>query len=117
MPDYVQDPNNPNKQVPGDQPDNFYTRHGVPTTNTFTKSPHYVMINTAMQDEFGFFFGSEQKFDAAAAADRASLKYPAAFGTVGTKLDINPTAISSSVRDAGSITFVYRGGLDGQGRH
>jgi hypothetical protein len=116
MSDYIQDSNDSNKQVPGARPDNYYTRYGIPATNTFVKSPHYVIVNTALNDEFGFFFGSKTQFDAKDAADRVNVKYPAAFGTVGTRLDINPTAISSSVRDAGSITFEYRGGLDGQGR-
>ena len=34
----------------------------------------------------------------------------------GTKLNIHPMAWSGSVRDAGQIQFVYKGGLDGSGR-
>ena len=26
MSDYIQDPNNPNKQIPGPKPDNYYNR-------------------------------------------------------------------------------------------
>ena len=36
--------------------------------------------------------------------------------TVGTKLDIHPSAWSGSSDDAGNIRFIYKGGLDGQGR-
>tara|TARA_R100000988_G_C3880963_1_gene108287 strand:- start:78 stop:437 length:360 start_codon:yes stop_codon:yes gene_type:complete len=118
MPNYIQDPNNPNKQVPGDLPDNYYTRTATPGACSFVKSPNYVIVNTAMDDNFGFFFGSKQKFDGLADSND-SVNYDASFvglGTVGTKLDIHPTAISCSVRDAGQITFVYKGGLDGSGR-
>ena len=60
----------------------------------------------------------KQKFDGLSDSND-SVNYDASFvglGTVGTKLDIHPTAISCSVRDAGQITFVYKGGLDGSGR-
>ena len=36
--------------------------------------------------------------------------------TVGTRLDIHPTAWSGSSSDDGRVRFIYKGGLDGQGR-
>ena len=79
-----------------------------------------------MTTEFGFFYGSSGSFaglggvDGAAGSGKATSGnydlYPAAFGAVGTKLDIHPTAVSCSVRDASQVKFVYKGGLDGSGR-
>ena len=124
MSDYIQDPNNDKKQVPGVPPDNYYTRGHYPITCKLTKSPNYVLVTTAMNDEFGFFYGSSGSFANLGGADGAGNKakssnydlYPAGFGAVGTKLDIHPTAISCSVRDADQIKFIYKGGLDGSGR-
>ena len=123
---YIKDPNKSKKQVPGPKPDNFYTRNNYPIACTLTKTPNYVLITTAMQDEFGFFYGSSGSFaelggaEGTAGTGKATRTnyelYPAAFGAVGTKLDIHPSAWSGSVRDAGQVQFVYKGGLDGSGR-
>ena len=53
---YKQDPNDSNKQVPGALPDNFFQRESYPAICTLTKSPNYVLITTALNDEFGFFY-------------------------------------------------------------
>ena len=127
MPDYKQDPNNSKKQVPGSLPDNFFQRSSHPAPCTLAKTPNYVLVTTALNDPFGFFYGSSASFadlggaDGAAGGAGKSLSgnydiYPAAFGTVGTKLDIHPCAWSGSVQDADAIKFVYKGGLDGSGR-
>ena len=117
---YIQDPNNPKKQIPGPTPDGLKTRTNYPTTCTFTKTPNYVLITTAMQDEFGFFYGNSGSFAGLGTAGKLTSTnydlYPAGFGTVGTKLDIHPTAVSCSLRDAQQVKFVYKGGLDGSGR-
>ena len=108
------------KQKPAEKPDNFYGRSSQPASCEFQKSPHSVIFTKNMNHEFGFYFKSSDSFAALGTAGKKSSanyeKYPAGFGTVGTKLDIHPTAISCSVRDAGQITFVYKGGLDGSGR-
>ena len=119
MPNYIQDPNNSKKQVPGPPPDNYYDRGSNPATASFTKSPNSVYINTA-GGNFGFFFGSSASYATLEASTgvnsvTASRHY-VNFGalTLGTRLDIHPTAWSGSA--VGSVTFIYKGGLDGSGR-
>ena len=127
MPNYIKDPNNSKKQVPGPLPDNYHGRTSAPTNCEFVKTPNYIIFNTAMQDEFGLFFGTSASYASNATADSADNssfmtssaryeKFTAGLGAVGTKLDFHPTAVSSSARDAGQVTFVYKGGLDGSGR-
>jgi hypothetical protein len=133
MPNYIKDPNNSKKQVPGPLPDSYHGRRSTPTNCGFVKTPNYIIFNTAMQDEFGLFFGTSASYasnvteDQTAGHKSGSLqtfmtssaryeKFTAGLGAVGTKLDFHPTAISSSARDAGQVTFVYKGGLDGSGR-
>jgi len=118
MPNYIQDPNNSKKQVPGPQPDNYYTRLSQLTQCTLAKSPNYVLVTTTMQDPFGFFFGSSASFAAEGMDISHSSNYEIikAGTPAGTKLDFHPMAWSGSVRDAGQIQFVYKGGLDGSGR-
>ena len=128
MPDYVKDPNNSKKQIPGSNPDNYYDRVKKPQGCTLQKTPNYVYINkTIAGDGVGFFFGSSASFSEKSTAQHcgvignlplsASSNYEN-FGLVpvGTKLDIHPTAFSASQADSGSVTFVYKGGLDGSGR-
>ena len=46
MPDYVKDPNNSKKQIPGPNPDNYYDRTKTgPQGCTLQKTPNYVYIN------------------------------------------------------------------------
>ena len=127
MPNYKQDPNDSSKQVPGALPKNFFQRSVQPIPCTIAKTPNYVFINTALNDPFGFFYGTSASFadlggaDGAAGGAGKSLSgnyevFAAAVGTVGTKFESHPCAWSGSVRDANAVTFVYTGGLDGSGR-
>ena len=127
MPDYIQDPNNSKKQVPGPQPDNYYDRADNPATASLVKAPNSVYINTA-GGNFGFFFGSSASFSSKATSEGGNSpgvglsngtltgsQHYVNFGALalGTRLDIHPTAWSGS---QGSVTFIYKGGLDGSGR-
>ena len=118
MPDYIQDPNDSKKQIPGPKTDQHFDRVNQPTRCTFTKQPHYVIVNVA--ETVSFLFGSSASFASKATTEggttlTGSSNYTS-FGApaVGTKFDINPCAWSGSA--AQTITFVYKGGLDGQGR-
>jgi len=122
MPNYIQDPNDTKKTVPGLQPDNAYDRVTTnPTTASFFKSPNYVYINKTPANEIAFFFGSSASFSDLGAAGKLLLANYTHFGqpTVGTQLNIHPTAWSGSAADnddaAGIITLMYKGGLDGGG--
>jgi hypothetical protein len=129
MPNYIKDPNNSKKQVPGPLPDSYHGRRSTPTNCGFVKTPNYIIFNTAMQDEFGLFFGTSASYASNATTDSGPAgytssmnnnaryeKFAAGMGAAGAKLDFHPTAVSSSARDAGQVTFVYKGGLDGSGR-
>ena len=125
MPNYVKDPNDSDKVVPGKQPDQYYDNTSSPSRCTFTKSPRYVYIKTDMTKAFGFFYGSSASFATLGGADgatggankAASTNYDNWGSTLkaGTRLDIHPTAWSGSFSDANKIMFVYKGGLDGGG--
>ena len=117
MSDYIQDPNDSKKQVPGPPPDNYYDKSRKPARCTLQKTPNYVLITKTMTKPFGFFFGSSASF-AALSVNSASSNYDSDWGlaTVGTKFDIHPSVWSGSAADDGNIRFVYRGGLDGSGR-
>ena len=128
MPDYIQDPNDSNKQVPGPKSDQHFDRTAQPGRCRFTKQPHYVIVNVA--ETVAFFFGSSGSFSAKSTAEGdltsgdfllptgslSSSQHYISFGApaVGTKYDINPSAWSGSATQ--NVTFVYKGGLDGQGR-
>jgi len=117
MPNYIQDPNDSKKQVPGPKTDQHFDRVNQPATCSFTKQPHYVIINSA--ETVAFFFGSSASFsdlEAGGVNSVTASRHYTSFGApaVGTKFDINPCAWSGSA--AQTVTFVYKGGLDGQGR-
>ena len=57
MPLYKQDPDNPGKQIPDIQGDNRRDRANNPQTCSFHKTPNYVVVNTALNQNCGFFFG------------------------------------------------------------
>jgi hypothetical protein len=119
MSNYIQDPNDSKKQIPGSPPDNYYDRSSAPARCTLVKTPNYVLVTKLMTKPFGFFYGSSASFaDLATAGKILGTNYDSDWGalTVGTKLDIHPTAWSGSSDDNSSIKFVYRGGLDGSGR-
>ena len=123
---YIKDPNDPKKQVPGPKPPNYYGSTAKPVQCIFHKTPNSVYVNKTIQDDMGFFFGDSASFSSACVTQGGGAtltnvsgsNYASDWGllAVGTKLDIHPTAWSGSSRDAGSITFIYQGGLDGQGR-
>ena len=126
MPNYVQDPNDSKKQIPGPKTDQHFDRVAQPLRCTLTKQPHYIIVNAA--ETVAFFFGSSGSFATKAASEgndpQASLATGSLSGSehytsygapaIGTKFDMNPCAWSGSA--AASVTFVYKGGLDGQGR-
>ena len=116
MANYIQDPNDSKKQVPGPKTDQHFDRVRQPASCTFVKQPHYVIINSA--ETVAFLFGSSASFSSKTitpSAMNSSSNYTS-FGApaVGTKFDINPCAWSGSSTQ--TVTFVYKGGLDGQGR-
>jgi hypothetical protein len=137
MPDYIQDPNDSNKQIPGPKTDQHFDRASATQRLVPHKSPHYILVNSTLTDGVGFFFGNSASF-ADKARDEGTLQggisavaHVVATGsltgsehytkmledaTTGTTLHISPTAFSSSLADKDKIVFVYRGGLDGLGR-
>ena len=127
MANYIADPNDSTKQIPGPLPDNHNGGANNPSQFVFTKTPNYVLVNTQLTATCGFFFGSSASFS----SNRSSQSAVGGGGQVfaqssslytimlnddavsGTKLDIHPTAWSGSAADAGSITFVYKGNSTG----
>ena len=70
MPNYVQDPNDSKKQVPGPLPDNYYGRADVVSNVSesisaggtgLNKTPNSVFINSLTGD-VGFYFGTSASF-------------------------------------------------------
>ena len=132
MPDYIQDPNNSKKQIPGPKPANAYDRVGTITRCTLTKQPNSVLVTGTLDHSVGFFFGSSASFSAKATTEGGgALEATLASGSLtgsehyinmfsgsspGTKLDIHPLAASGSINDIQKIIFIYKGGLDGSGR-
>tara|TARA_R100000008_G_C3454245_1_gene100947 strand:- start:78 stop:485 length:408 start_codon:yes stop_codon:yes gene_type:complete len=134
MPDYIPDPNNSKKQIPGPKTDKHYDSWGTLSANSQSyKQPSYVMVTSATTLGLGFYFGSATDFsqssvleqDAGSTGDNKGtvsslsgsehyllLGDPVAAGTY----HINPIAISGSAADVAKVRFVYKGGLDGLGR-
>ena len=122
MSGYIKDPNNSKKQIPGPQPDNYYTRTIKPEICTLTKTPNYVLVTKTMTKPFGFFYGSSASFSenetGAGKSMNSASHYDSDYGlvTVGTRIDLHPSAWSGSAADAGNVKFVYRSGLSTGGR-
>ena len=134
MSGYIQDPNNPNKQIPGPKPPNAYDRVGTVSSCTFLRQPNYVLVAGQLDHSVGFFFGNSQSFaefnsihsgsnqGQAESIDLEGMTSASQYinmlsgSTTGTKLDLHPTAVSGSINDIGKIIFVYKGGPDGSGR-
>ena len=122
MANYIQDPNDSKKQIPGPPPDNAFDRVKTfqgenPGSGSSLKPPHSVYVNKLITgDNLSFFFGSSASY-AALSNKNLAANYNN-FGSVpaGTTLNIHPSAFSCSVADSGSVSFIYKGGLDGQGR-
>ena len=120
MSDYIQDPNNSEKQVPNSLPDNAFDRLSTVEGCTLFKTPTAIIIGS-VSDDVGFFFGTSASFAEKVTAQApgtsktfltASANYQI-FGTpaAGTILNIHPMAISGSARDSGSIHLLYGSGL------
>jgi len=115
MPNYTQDPDDEKKVGPGSLPDNYYGNASVPANGTFNRRPNAIMVN-ASNGTIGFYLGSSASFATAVVTNvppiTASSHY-VSFGTPneGTVLNIHPIAWSGSATD--SVTFIYKGGLDG----
>tara|TARA_R110002020_G_scaffold270676_1_gene485922 strand:+ start:473 stop:853 length:381 start_codon:yes stop_codon:yes gene_type:complete len=121
MSNYRRDPNNSQSLVPGPLPDNAYDRVKKNQAGKFMKTPHYVYVTKTIpaNDELSFYFKPSASFasdvggnGATVLTGASSSKY-VSFGlpTVGTRLDIHPTAFSCSNALSGSINFVYKSGL------
>ena len=136
MPDYIQDPNDSKKQVPGPLTNRHFDRSSTPTKCLPIKTPNYVIIkNITGTTDLGFFFGSSASFanlsftegvksnqgapqiaEGLATGSLTGSSHYTSYGapTAGTQLHIHPTAWSGSA--ASSVLFIYKGGLDGTGR-
>ena len=120
MPNYVPDPNDDTKQVPG--PTTKFEKAVTQTPHSMSKTPNYVLVTSDLTNTAGFFFGSSASFaDKQGDASVTSSTHYTSFGgeatlKAGTMLDIHPLAWSGSVADKEKIIFVYKAGLDGSGR-
>ena len=120
MPNYIQDPNNSKKQIPGQKTDQHFDRVSAQAACSYSRQPHYVIVTAA--ETTAFFFGSSASFASKATSEGpentvlTGSQHYISYGApaIGTKFDMNPCAWSGSA-DA-SVTFVYKGGLDGLGR-
>ena len=131
MADYVQDPNDSKKQVPGTPPDNYYDRISTAAPYSMSKTPNYVLVADDFTHTAGFNFGSSASYakDVIASGQTAARSkvlsasaYYSNWGgnaalNAGDRLDIHPIAWSGSLVDKDKIVFVYKGGLDGSGRY
>ena len=111
MPLYKQDPNDSTKQVPNIQGDNRYDKAVNPTHCVAVKTPSYVLVNTVLTTDVGFFFGTSASLSTAGNTTKGNYTVMGDDTPAGTKLNIHPTAWSGSAADAGKITFVYKSGL------
>ena len=111
MPDYVQDPNNSEKQVPDSLPKNAYDRSSMPVTGSVNKAASYIIIGN-LTDEVGFYLGSSGSYSTIHTAQGTTGKtlggqcitgsqHYAQFGkpAAGTILNIHPIAWSGSKSD------------------
>ena len=109
-------------QGPGPPPYNAYDRTSAPAVCTLTKTPNYVLVTKTMTNPFGFFFGGSASFSenntGAGKSMNSASHYDSDYGlaTIGTRLDLHPSAWSGSTADAGNIKFIYRSGKSTGGR-
>ncbi len=126
MPDYIQDPNNSKKQIPGPKTDQHFDRVASPAAFILTKQPHYVHMNSVATAALGFFFGSSASFSTKIVAEGAtsiaastltgSQHYESFDVLAAGQYHLNPIAVSGSAADVAKVKFIYKGGLDGLGR-
>ena len=113
MPDYIQDPNNSKKQIPGQKTYQHFDRPIAQSACSYSRQPHYVIVNAA--ETTAFFFGSSASFSSKAKAEGpespslSGSQHYTSYGApaIGTKFDMNPCAWSGSTADAGNIKFIY----------
>ena len=125
MPNYVQDPNDSKKQIPGAKTKQHYDRIINPTAFSGSlKTPTYIVVNSAISNGLGFYFGSANDFSSSAASEgnnpssvlSGSSHYTPFNSMAAGTYHLNPVAVSGSDADVAKIFFVYKGGLDGMGR-
>ena len=131
MPDYIQDPNDSKKQIPGPKTDQHFDRFSSPVAYSGSlKQPSYVLITSAIVGGLGFYFGKSDSFSASSATERKAThtndntspvlsgsQHYSQFNTLAAgQYSINPIAVSGSAVDVAKVKFVYKGGLDGMGR-
>ena len=130
MSDYIQDPNNPKKQIPGPKPVDAGQSSVTPPLCTYAKGCNYVILTSDSRreedDKIGLFYGTSASFAELGGADGAdavgkstSTNYDIYTLSSGTQiLPVNATAWSGSLaaQASGSVKFVYQGGLDGMRR-
>jgi hypothetical protein len=126
MPNYIQDPNDPKKQVPGPKTYQHFDRFVSPAAMSGSlKQPSYILITSAVVGGLGFYFGKAKSFSASSAAEGpkstssvlSGSQYYSQFNTLAAgQYSINPIAVSGSAVDVAKVKFVYKGGLDGMGR-
>ena len=128
MSDYIQDPNDSKKQVPGIAQDNTYDNVNSPDRCQLVKTPTGVIFGS-IATEVKFFFGSSASYAVTAAtqvghdgnahelsgAPTGSIITSSLFQAFGkpdpgTVLNIHPVAYSSSIADGSQVKFVYKSG-------
>ena len=62
MPDYIQDPNDSKKQVPGPKTYQHYDRFVNATPHSMSKTPNYIIVNADLTNSAGFFMGTSASF-------------------------------------------------------
>ena len=127
MSNYVQDPDNSKKVVPGTR---ILDKYGTPETGSFVKTPSFVVVG-GLTNEVGFFLEGSASFASKLAIQSGSeaegltpsssvhggltgSEHYTAFGkpSAGSILNIHPNAWSGSATDMdnGQVTFVYSSG-------
>ena len=110
---YRVDPDDNTKMSPKPLPSSVYGSILNPANCTaVSETPDYIIVNTELDAPVGFFFGTSASLSTAGNTTQANYTTMLNDGALaGTKLEIHPTAYSSSAADAGQITFVYKGGF------
>ena len=133
MPNYIQDPDDPKKQIPAPKTDQHYDRVNNTVAFQFYKTPTFVHVNATISKGLGFFFGSSASFARKTLTEVSGASATAGGGSTITSLTgsqhyvqfdtlaagqyhLNPVAVSGSTADVAKINFIYKGGLDGLGR-
>ena len=89
MADYVQDPNDSKKQVPGTPPDNYYDRISTAAPYSMSKTPNYVLVTSNFTNTAGFFFGSSASFALKEAGAHVHVTASTSYQTWGGEATLN----------------------------